>query len=49
VDFEEADSGVEGLVEVDLGVEDFEEVDLVVEWVVVDQVEDLSEELEQIE
>jgi len=40
---------VEGLVEVDLGVEDFEEVDLVVEWVVVDQVEDLSEELEQIE
>ena len=35
--------------EVDLGVEDFEEVDLVVEWVVVDQVEDLSEELEQIE
>lgn len=35
--------------EADLGVEDFEEVDLVVEWVVVDQVEDLSEELEQIE
>jgi len=40
---------VEDLVEVDLEVEDFGEVDLVVEWVVVDQVEDLSEELEQIE
>ena len=43
------DLGVEDLVEVDLEVEDFGEVDLVVEWVVVDQVEDLSEELEQIE
>ena len=40
---------MEDLVEVDLEVEDFGEVDLVVEWVVVDQVEDLSEELEQIE
>jgi hypothetical protein len=43
------DLGVEDLVEVDLEVEDFGEVDLVVEWVVADQVEDLSEELEQIE
>ena len=40
---------MEDLVVVDLEVEDFGEVDLVVEWVVVDQVEDLSEELEQIE
>lgn len=37
------------LAEADLGVADFEEADLVVEWVVVDQVEALLEELVPIE